>query len=1067
MNTARAHAGTRIALALCLLFLGAAGVPAAGSRAAPAAAPATPLASGSKEPPAAAFLRIESGRHSASINRLAGARGGSLLASVSDDKTARLWDAATGELLSVLRVPLAEGLEGALYSVALSPDGTRLLAAGYTGIAWDGRPSVYVFDVEAERMIGRLGPLPAIVNHMAYSPDGKRFALSLGKAGVSLHEATGKPVSQDRDFKDQATWVAFAPDGRWVATGLDGLVRLYDPDGKLIVRHKFAGAGQPFSVEFAPSGEIVAVGFLDRPRVEILSLPDLEPRLAPSVGEFKQGGFSTVAFVPAGASTHLVASGSVRGADGRIVMRRWADAGLGRPVDEAIADDTVTQILPLESGRLALATAEPALRIGPLLGERRVLAGNNLDLRNVVRGRLATDRQGTRVLIQLDKDQPPILLDLANRRVGAADAKAAAGEWIGWRSAAGGTAVTEWRLSRQTKIAGKPIGFDPDERALSVAVASDGQVVLGTDFRLQLFDKAGVQRHAIDVPGAAWGVVVSGDGKRAIAALGDGSVRFYDIAGGKLVERLSFFLHRDLARWVSWLPEGFFDHSDEGGRELVGYVLNRKRAETPEWVSFAQVYRLFYAPDLVKDRLSGRSGADAAIAARLSEIGDVRKRFDAVTPPSAELEAVCFERLGSDACTPVDAGQRLTRAAGSADTPVSAATPAPAADTARAPAVPAAADFQFKATPQLRFDYALPAGIEQVLLRYRVTDRGGGTGAVDFFLNDRNAGRQRGRGAATPIAKGEAAQMERRLALGPGINRIQVRAYDQANGVYGESRPFLIKTALPTDADKPSLYVVAAGVNAYKGNGLPPLQLARADAEGFIETVRAGAAPLFKTVQVAALYDEAVTPQALSDALAKVARDAHERDTVLIYLAGHGAMDQGSYFYVTQNVDLLSDGKRTGLAKANSVEEIYARAMPQSFTGAVLVEALGAIRARNGFIFLDTCHSGGVNLDAGASNIGHETGRYILTAAANVEEALDRYDDTHGVFAAAVLKALQGVGGTAGTDGVVDNFRLGHFVRANVEILAKEVAPQHQQSARFKISSQDATPFPIVRAKVP
>ena len=58
---------------------------------------------------------------------------------------------------------------------------------------------------------------------------------------------------------------------------------------------------------------------------------------------------------------------------------------------------------------------------------------------------------------------------------------------------------------------------------------------------------------------------------------------------------------------------------------------------------------------------------------------------------------------------------------------------------------------------------------------------------------------------------------------------------------------------------------------------------------------------------------------------------------------------------------------------------------------------------------------------------------------------------------------MQGVGGTAGTDGVVDNFRLGHFVRANVEILAKEVAPQHHQSARFKISSRDATPFPIVR----
>ncbi|MEJ0070132.1 MAG: hypothetical protein WDO24_17020 [Pseudomonadota bacterium] len=221
-------------------------------------------------------------------------------------------------------------------------------------------------------------------------------------------------------------------------------------------------------------------------------------------------------------------------------------------------------------------------------------------------------------------------------------------------------------------------------------------------------------------------------------------MRLYDLANGKLVERMGLFLHRDLKRWVAWLPEGLFDHSDEGGRELVGYVLNRRRAETPDWISFAQVYRLLYAPDLVRDRLLAKPDIEATITARMTEIGDIRKRFDAVTPPTVELEAVCFERLGSTACTPVDAGQRLTRGAAVASDATPPQTPA---DPTRAPAAPAMAAMSFTATPQQRYDYALPSGIDQVVLRYKVTDRGGGVGATDFFLNEHNAGRQRGRAA--------------------------------------------------------------------------------------------------------------------------------------------------------------------------------------------------------------------------------------------------------------------------------------------------------------------------------
>ena len=46
------------------------------------------------------------------------------IVTASDDKTARLWDAATGKEIAVLR-----GHEGYVRSAAFSPDGARIVTA--------------------------------------------------------------------------------------------------------------------------------------------------------------------------------------------------------------------------------------------------------------------------------------------------------------------------------------------------------------------------------------------------------------------------------------------------------------------------------------------------------------------------------------------------------------------------------------------------------------------------------------------------------------------------------------------------------------------------------------------------------------------------------------------------------------------------------------------------------------------------------------------------------------------------------------------------------------------------
>ena len=95
--------------------------------------PLTLAHANSTNPPENPFVRIEIGQHTALINKLSLDIKGNFVATASDDKTVRLWSLSDGTLLDTLRVPIDSGLEGALYAVAISPDGRSLVTAGYTG----------------------------------------------------------------------------------------------------------------------------------------------------------------------------------------------------------------------------------------------------------------------------------------------------------------------------------------------------------------------------------------------------------------------------------------------------------------------------------------------------------------------------------------------------------------------------------------------------------------------------------------------------------------------------------------------------------------------------------------------------------------------------------------------------------------------------------------------------------------------------------------------------------------------------------------------------------------------
>lgn len=143
---------------------------------------------------------------------------GARLASTSDDKTVRLWDAATGALKQTL-----EGHLGAVISVAFSSDGALLASASDDKI-------VCLWDIATGALQQTLKGHSDWVRVVAFSPNGARLASASDDKTVRLWDpATG---ALQQTLEGHSSWVssvAFSPDGVWLASASrDETVHFWD-----------------------------------------------------------------------------------------------------------------------------------------------------------------------------------------------------------------------------------------------------------------------------------------------------------------------------------------------------------------------------------------------------------------------------------------------------------------------------------------------------------------------------------------------------------------------------------------------------------------------------------------------------------------------------------------------------------------------------------------------------------------------------------------------------------------------------------------------------------------------
>ena len=274
------------------------------------------------------------------------------------------------------------------------------------------------------------------------------------------------------------------------------------------------------------------------------------------------------------------------------------------------------------------------------------------------------------------------------------------------------------------------------------------------------------------------------------------------------------------------------------------------------------------------------------------------------------------------------------------------------------------------------------------------------------------------------LPAGRKTQLEVQIPLNHGQNNVSLTA---VNSTGSKSRESFYRLVRPGSANS-RLFVVTIGVSDYDDDSLD-LQFAAKDARDIAAAFREHGSGEVKTLT---LTDNEVADKQVLNKVNEFLSETTEDDRVVLYLAGHGMLDENlEYHYAPAAFD-TEKVKATGIS------------MP------ALAKCLQEVTARERLLLLDTCHSGllgeagedklaaiGVKLPHGVRAIqnrgmkvkktpemftsARQQKRYIedmfslgqqyrgvniIAGAAGAEFALESGKWNNGVFSAAVMQTL-------------------------------------------------------------
>ena len=566
--------------------------------------------------------------------------------------------------------------------------------------------------------------------------------------------------------------------------------------------------------------------------------------------------------------------------------------------------------------------------------------------------------------------------------------------------------------------------FSPDGRAL--ASATYNGVVLSDTV-------SGRTLRKLNDPGGCYSIAFSPDGRTLAcgSGLGKGQITLYEPSTGRTLRTLAG--HTGSVRSIAFSPDGrvLMSGGDDG-------TIRYWRSDTGELLATIVIDNrgnvLVITPEGFFD--TSEKGVQQVSIVRGLESYSIDQFYQALYRPDLVREKIAGDTRGlvREAAARLDLNAVL--ASGSAPT--------------------------VTMTP-------LTGGTAQVTAAVEITNTGGGIGRVEWRLNGVTVGVET---PQAPPAAGATVRLTRGLSLDAGDNAVEVVAYNGQNLVASQAARGTVAgpaQATPTAASR--LFVLAVGLNDYADPNIK-LNLAVPDAQALSEALVQAGKGLYASVEVTLLRDAEVKRERLDATFTALAAKVQPSDTFVFFLAGHGKTIDGRYYFMPQNATLASVRAITGAGGADARPRAEAELRKVVLSQGIAQEQwqawFASIPAKKSVLLFDTCESGSLTeegrdtraleRDAANGRLAQATGRTILTAASDDQEASEGYRG-HGLFTYNVLEALER--GDSDRNGKIDVTELAAYVYAEVSALSEQVfrarqVPQVRIAGNYPLVNQFA-----------